>query len=349
MNFNFWKNYTFSAYLSSSSSLSMSKRRVNVYVISHRQKSSSCLSKNVKFNLVSLFNSLNYQITWLQFRQQQIEKNRITKKKAEIFSCKRCSVKFSSNIKLHEHVRTKHAKKSSAISATIALFTSFIFSFISSVMSTAITSHATTFTTSRNSISWAEIASRSKSFTIFLRISRFIALSTSSFSFHLSSILQFFNSVNNITRSFFITASFATSMKSYFSMQDLYIRFHEKFRFLSFFTMQKHLSFASFSEQSMRIRQMRIISYFKSAIDSNHNFESTSTIKLASNKKHANSKSRTQTTWIDHLTFKTFCIFQDRFFSNSICFFCHYSNLSQIYDRKRCMTESQHHRKIKIM
>ena len=64
------------------------------------------------------------------------------------FACKRCFVKFSNNIKLHEHIRTKHAKKSkktfvfSATSITfifsfvIALITSFVSSSITSIKST---------------------------------------------------------------------------------------------------------------------------------------------------------------------------------------------------------------------
>ena len=35
-------------------------------------------------------------------------------KKAEGFTCRRCKAKFESNTKLHEHVRTRHAKKSKA-------------------------------------------------------------------------------------------------------------------------------------------------------------------------------------------------------------------------------------------
>ena len=66
----------------------------------------------------------------------QHQTTRLTKKKTELiirktqnYMCKRCFVKFDNNIKLYEHVRTKHAKKSkSLISITIALITSF-FSF----------------------------------------------------------------------------------------------------------------------------------------------------------------------------------------------------------------------------
>lgn len=39
------------------------------------------------------------------------EENRIAKKLAEGYTCRRCSAKFLSNTKLHEHIRDRHAKK----------------------------------------------------------------------------------------------------------------------------------------------------------------------------------------------------------------------------------------------
>ena len=81
-------------------------------------------------------------------RQQQADAARITKKKAaritkekaarlivETFACKRCSVKFASNIKFHDHVRTKHTKKlvsSTSFTSFVSLFSS-ISSFVSSI------------------------------------------------------------------------------------------------------------------------------------------------------------------------------------------------------------------------
>ena len=260
---------------------------------------------------------------------------------AKKHACRRCSAKFFNNIKLHNHVRDHYTKKSinNEKSSIILSVSSSILS-ISFVMSIAITSFVTTFTTSKISISWTEIVSRSMTPSKSSRLSRF-TLKYDLFTSSSSSILLHQKSINQTTKRFF-TTRFKTS---YLSMQDLYIRFHEKFRSSSFSTMQQHLSFASFSEQSMRIRQKRIISYFKSAIDSNHNFESISTIKLVSNKKHANSKSRTQSTWIDHLTFAKLYIIKDRFFN----LHCHCSNLSSFHDRRICMNERQHRCKIKIM
>ena len=51
---------------------------------------------------------------------KKTKKTRLKKKRLKVFVCKRCFVKFSSNIKLHEHIRNHHAKK-----FKIALFTSF--------------------------------------------------------------------------------------------------------------------------------------------------------------------------------------------------------------------------------
>ena len=76
--------------------------------------------------------------------QQQIEKTRIIKAKIETFVCKRCFVKFFNNIKLHEHVRTKHAKKFSVITSLTSSASLFFIS---------MTSHVTTSATFKISIS----------------------------------------------------------------------------------------------------------------------------------------------------------------------------------------------------
>ena len=47
-----------------------------------------------------------------QLQQQQAEAARMTKKKATAFKCRRYPEAFASNTKLHDHVRTKHTKKS---------------------------------------------------------------------------------------------------------------------------------------------------------------------------------------------------------------------------------------------
>ena len=55
-----------------------------------------------------------------------IEKARITKKKTEAFVCRRCLEKYFSNIKLHEHIRTKHTKFEKRISNELFSFLIFI-------------------------------------------------------------------------------------------------------------------------------------------------------------------------------------------------------------------------------
>ena len=300
MNFNSWKNYIFSAYLSFS--LSKSIRRPHAYVIFNHQKSR--FNKNaIKFSFASLSKSSKFifeqfkqqRIKKLrQEQQQQIEKNRITKEKIEAFSCKRCSVKYFNNIKLHEHVRTKYAKKSSTSQTSVSSSVSFISSTVS-------------LTTSKKSISWIEIISKSKSFTTSSRLSRSTALSTSSSSSHLTSkslILLHQKSINSMTKSFFITRFIKTS---YMTIHDLFIKFHDEFRFSSLIIIQNSLSFVSSTEQHMRTRQTRITSYFKSAINdfTSRSFITTnSMIKLISNKKHADLKVFVKSIWIDHLTSK---------------------------------------------
>ena len=44
---------------------------------------------------------------------KQQKKIRLIKKRAKKFTCKRCkTTKFDNNIKFHEHIRIRHAKKS---------------------------------------------------------------------------------------------------------------------------------------------------------------------------------------------------------------------------------------------
>ena len=44
-------------------------------------------------------------------KARRIEQVRIEKKRAEVFACRRCNAKFSSNIKFHNHVQNHHQKK----------------------------------------------------------------------------------------------------------------------------------------------------------------------------------------------------------------------------------------------
>ena len=64
--------------------------------------------------LNELFDSMK-QTRQKKEEKQRIEKNRIAKKQKKIrltiFACKRCSVKFSNNTKLHQHIQNHHQKK----------------------------------------------------------------------------------------------------------------------------------------------------------------------------------------------------------------------------------------------
>ena len=158
------------------------------------------------------------------------EKTRIAKKKTKTFACRRCFEKYFNNIKLHEHVRIKHCKKSKnfiSSASSSSAFSASITSFVTS--STTSTTFVFLSTTSRNSISWVEVVSRSKKSNTSSRLSRLIVkydlFTFSSFS-HLQSILQFQKSINNITKRIFITCS----KTSYLTVEDLYIMFHEKLK-----------------------------------------------------------------------------------------------------------------------
>ena len=76
-------------------------------------------------------------------RQQQAEEARIAKKqaeakaRAEIFACKRCSIKYSSNTQLHKHIDEHHIKKFKNIKFEIStsVFTSSLTSLSASIIS----------------------------------------------------------------------------------------------------------------------------------------------------------------------------------------------------------------------
>ena len=197
---------------------------------------------------------------------------RITAKRAEKYTCKRCkTIKFDSNIKLHEHIRTRHAKKSksaqqSIVSSFASSFQSITFSFFTSsklvVMSLAtsseLLSESLSIATSRTSISWAKIVARS---IVALKFSR-LSIATS-------------KSIYNILKKSTINCSLAsltslrtsTSSKFYFIVNDLYRMFVEK---SSSFDLQRHqmCSFSSkISDKSnCDLIQTRITSYFNATI-----------------------------------------------------------------------------------
>ena len=70
---------------------------------------------------------------------KQKKKIRLIKKRTEKYTCKRCkTIKFDNNIKLHEHIRIRHAKKSKFVSSqsivsSFTFFQSINFSFFVSL------------------------------------------------------------------------------------------------------------------------------------------------------------------------------------------------------------------------
>ena len=68
--------------------------------------------------------------TTTKSRKNSFKKKRLKKKRLEVFVCKRCFIKFSSNIKLHEHIRNHHAKKSK----TFIFFTFFVLFTLSTLL-----------------------------------------------------------------------------------------------------------------------------------------------------------------------------------------------------------------------
>ena len=91
-----------------------------------------------------------------------------------------------------------------------------------------------------------------------------------------------------------------------FIVQNFYIMFHDKLKFSNFFVKQIRLFFI-FHFEKMRVRQMRIIFYFKSVINSFTSLFFISTkIKLISNKKHAEFKNHDQSIQNRDLTSNAF-------------------------------------------
>ena len=233
---------------------------------------------------------------------KQQKEVRLIKKRVEEYTCRRCknSTKFDSNIKLHEHIRTRHAKKSKSVissafesksstSSRSVIFSSFTSSKLLSlsmfaseivrersestsstsskliVMSLATSSSEfSSIATSRKSIFWAEIVSRSM---IASKFSRF-SIATS-------------KSIYNILKKLAVCCSFvsltssqaSTSSRFYFIVNDLYHMFVEKSNSFGLQSSQnKSLSSRSLGKCNSKSNckfdfiQSRITSYFHAMI-----------------------------------------------------------------------------------
>ena len=187
---------------------------------------------------------------------------RLIKKRTEEYTCRRCknSTKFDSNIKLHEHIRTRHAKKSKSVVSQISESKSISFvSSSSSSFQSIIESSATLFVsskllslsmlaseivrersesvsffssiaTSRKSISWAEITSRS---IVASKLSRLSIATLKS----MCKSLKNANVVCSSTSSRIFSPKHQDIQKTYLIVNDLFCMFVEK---SSSFDLQRH-------------------------------------------------------------------------------------------------------------
>ena len=231
---------------------------------------------------------------------KQQKEIRLIKKRIEEYTCKRCkhSIKFDNNIKLHEHIRTRHAKKSKSVQQFVVSFVSrsIIFSSSASSFQSIVESSTTSFIsskflslsmlaseivrersksvfsdfssieTSKKSISWTEIVSR---FIVAFKLSRF-SIAT------LKSMCKFSKNANVVCSS--ISSRISSSkhqdiQKLYFTMNDLFRMFVEK---SNSFDLQQHQTRSFFSRDFDKCNfknnckfdfiQTRITSYFNAMI-----------------------------------------------------------------------------------
>ena len=225
---------------------------------------------------------------------KQKKKARLIKKRAKRYICKRCKTKFDNNIKFHEHIRTRHVKKSKTIvsfflqiskSIVSSVSESSFFSSSQSVIFSSVTSKLlflsmitaeivrersenvssiSSIATSRKSIFWTEIASRS---VVASKLSRFpIATSKSIYN-----ILKKFAICCSLTS--FISFRTFTSSRFYFIVNDLFRMFVEKSNSFDLQSSQKKSLFSrSFDKCNFRnncnsdLIQIRITSYFNATI-----------------------------------------------------------------------------------
>ena len=234
---------------------------------------------------------------------KQQKEIRLIKKRIEKYTCKRCkhSIKFDNNIKFHEHIRIRHAKKSKSVfsQSIVSFFTfsqSIIFSFSVSSSRSIIFSSSTSskllslsmlaleivrerskstsffeissdfssIATSRKSISWTKIVSR---LIVAFKFSRFpIATFKSMCKFSKNA-----NVVCSSTSSRILSSKHQDIQKFYFIVNDLIRMFVEK---SNSFDLQRHqmrsFSFRDFDKCNFANKcnfiQNRITSYFHAMI-----------------------------------------------------------------------------------
>ena len=234
---------------------------------------------------------------------KQQKKARLIKKRVEKYTCRRCkTIKFDNNIKFHEHIRIRHAKKSKStfvqqfVEFVVSFaFESIIFSFfVSSSRSIIFSSFSSSkflffsmFTseivrersknvlfissiaTSKKSIFWTKIVSRS---VVASKFSRF-SIATSKSIYNILKKSTIICSFASFTSSRISISKHQNIRKSYFIMNDLIRMFVEK---SNSFDLQQHQIRSLFSRDFDKCNfankcdfiQNRITSYFHATISS---------------------------------------------------------------------------------
>ena len=223
------------------------------------------------------------------------KKVRLIKKRIEKYTCKRCKNKFDNNIKFHEYIRIRHAKKSKFVQQFVVssvfeskFFIFFVSSFRSIISSFftlskflffsmfvseivrerskntfffEISSRFSSIETSKKSIFWTKITSRS------IVVSKFFRFSIATFKSMCKSLKN-----ANIVCSFISFRTF-TSSKLYFIVNNLFHIFVEK---SNSFDLQRHRMRSFFSKiynkcnfkNNYDFIQNRITLYFHATISS---------------------------------------------------------------------------------
>ena len=218
---------------------------------------------------------------------KKIEKARIKKKRTKVFVCKRWFVKFSNNIKLHQHVQNHHQKKFATKSLKY-IFTSFSNELVLFVFNEIVSFSKQFFISSLISLStffiilftfiefilfifiefilfiFIEFTLSALSTTLFATskkrifwakiVSKFIS---SKFSRLSLSILEFLRT---------ISSQISTSTKTYLTMNNLFVMFNKKSKSLDLSHCQKH----TFSQHYWRLSKLVI--FFFIELTSRHIF-----------------------------------------------------------------------------
>ena len=195
----------------------------------------------------------NEQTRLLKKQQQidkKVEKIVITKIKTETFACKRCSVKFSNNIKFHQHICDHHTKKSKSVVSNSFIFS---FSFFTSFFRSILFSFDSSKFATQSKILFISFFTFSISIiSFFFTSKRIISSKRSSFSNFASEFVSkrsknasqiYYQKLVTMRSTFFCNLL----SKFYFTIDDLFSMFVEKFMKTKLFAIQNSFFFQTFS------------------------------------------------------------------------------------------------------